>query len=72
MIQTFKFDTPLHALKMIAHLLAAQIQFTCTFEAGQIHICYPVGAEASLPQDLDATWERILNVLEHAKLGAVL
>lgn len=71
MIQTFKFDTPLHALKMIAHLLAAQIQFTCSFEAGQIHVCYPVGAEARLPQDLDTTWEHILNALENAKRGAI-
>lgn len=71
-IQTFKFDSPLLAMRTIAQLLAAQIQFTCTREAGQIHVCYPIRAEANLPAVYDHTWEQIFNVLNHAQRGTIL
>ncbi|WP_414608271.1 hypothetical protein [Stenotrophomonas pavanii] len=71
-IQTFKFDSPLLAMKTIAQLLAAQIQFTCTHEAGQIHVCYPIGAEATLPVAYDRAWEQVFSVLHNAQQGAIL
>lgn len=71
-IQTFKFDSPLLAMKTIAQLLAAKIQFTCTHEAGQIHVCYPIGAEATLPTVYDRAWEQVFSVLHHAQQGTIL
>lgn len=65
MICNAKYDTSLEAMIFIAYLLARKIQFTSTFEMGQINVCYAAGELIELPEDFDATWRRILNAITY-------
>jgi hypothetical protein len=53
MIQTMRFETHAKAIKFIAYLVSAKVQFTCTNEDGQTLVCYPVDEEIRVGRERD-------------------
>lgn len=53
MIQIMRFETPASAMKFIAHLVDARVQFTCTNEDGHTVVCYPVAEEVRVGRERD-------------------
>lgn len=60
MIQTMRFEAPAQAIKFISHLVAAKVQFTCTWEGSETLVCYPTAEEVRVGREREQLdlWQR--------------